>query len=102
MDVCLLATDTKPMIETNRLIRQKDNNRLPAGYGGGRHKIPTKGRKSGILSDSTRALHCLPPFSRKLSSFLMNCGIYFVFIPGIIFFIPRLNNSISPVLTIPG
>ena len=63
---------------------------------GGRHKISAKNERAG---NRACAHHCLPPFFRKLSSLLMNCGIYFVFIPGITipgitFLIPRLNNSI--------
>ena len=96
-------------IETNKPTRQKTTSNndyvAPAGYelmimshGGSRHKIPAKNERAG---NRARAHQCLPPFFRKLSSLLMNCGIYFVFISGITipgitfeFLIPRLNNSI--------
>ena len=90
-------------IETNKLIRQEKtvdcDYVAPVGDEGSRHKIPAKVRKSGKSSDSACAHHCLLPFFRKLSFLLMNCGIYFAYIPGITipgitFLIPRLNNGI--------
>ena len=92
-------------IETNKPTRQKttiDNDYVaPAkDMRAVVTKFPprTKERETEC-HDSARAHHCLLPFFRKLSSLPMNCGIYFVFIPGITipgitFLIPRLNNSI--------
>ena len=92
------------MIETKETTRQKTaidaDYMAPAGYDheGGRHKIPAKNERVRNSVMTACAHHCLPPFFQKLSSLLMNCGIYFVFIPGITipgitFLIPRLNNS---------
>ena len=117
MDVWLITTLRHNVnhIETNKPTWQQTtidyDYVAPASYEGRHHKVPAKGLKSRKLSDSIRTHHCLLPFFQKLSTLLMNCGIYFVFIPGItipgitipgiFFLLPRLNNSVYPRVNYP-